>query len=159
MENYLAGCFEDEKKEYPNSVEFSGVTHSPMQKMSPRTQRTTKRYKKRRYPRKGKTHQNGATTTTSVVESIKLFSCSSSNVKCEFRPKSVDYQFRCQFSRPDTTGKLKTLSRKYHNTTTGKVEVIKIYDCGNFFMKCDYNPNLLSYPYGCTFVNPEKAPY
>ena len=130
-----------------------------MQKMSPRTQRTTKRYKKRRYPRKGKTHQNGATTTMPIVESIKLFSCSRSNVKCEFRPNSVDYQYRCQFARPAATGKLKTLSRKNHNNTTRKVEVIRIYDCGNFFMKCDYNPKLLLYPYGCEFINPETAPY
>jgi len=156
LDHYIAGCFEDMKKEYPNSVEFSGVTQSPMQRMPPRTL-TTKRYKRRRYPRKGKTYKNRATTTSPLVESIKIFSCSSSDVKCEFRPNSVLYKYRCQFSQPYTTRKLKTPSRE--NYTEGNVEAIKIYDCGNFFMKCDYNPDLLSYPYGCEFLNPEDAPY
>ena len=152
LTNYTSDCFEENVAAYPNSIEF-GVTNSPMQMTSNRAL-TTRRSKRRRYPRKGKTYKKHNQSRNTNVESIKIFECDNSFVKCEYRPQSADYQYRCKFENSEIPQKLKRSSRqKYSSTTEAAIEVIKIYDCGNFYMKCEYQPNSETYPYRCKFIS------
>ena len=73
----------------------------------------------------------------SQVDSIKVFQCNQSLVKCEYRPKDVLNPYRCNFE----------------GNNAGFSRTIKIYDCGGYHMKCEALQNSLKYP--CKFVNLE----
>jgi len=159
LENYLAGCFQDQEEEYPHSIEFSGATKAPM-KMTPERTVTTRRYKVRRYPRKGKTYRNQKTDVKPSVESIKVLECDNSYVRCEFPPSSPDQRHRCQFTNHQARRKRKSYRREdVIVATEAAVEAIKVYDCGDFYMRCDYRPSSELYPYSCQFTNSELSPY
>ena len=157
LENYITGCFEEDATAYPNSIEF-GVTQSPMQMTSTRAL-TTRRSKRRRYPRKGKTYKKQNQPRNTNVESIKIFECGSSYVKCEYRPLLAEYQYQCKFENSGIPRKFKTNSRQKYSTTTEAELVIKLYECGNFFMKCEYRQLTETYPYRCKFISSEVIQY
>ena len=112
-------------------------------------------------PKKIKIYKKQNQSRNTKVESIKIFECDNLYVKCEYRPQLVEYQqYQCQFENSGIPQRIKTYSRqKYSPTTEAALEGIKVDDCGNFYMKCEYRPNSETYKYRCKFISSEVITY
>ena len=133
------------------SIEFDVSTSAP-QPMPMQTHKKTykKRVKFNRSPRKtSKMHHR---PTYYPVAAIKVYQCADLYLRCEYRPNyQAEYPLHCQVS--DTYKRIRFDRHppsKNHKKTHYPVKAIKVYQCGDFYMKCEYRPNYKAeYPLDC----------
>ena len=110
---------------------------------------------------------NSIRTENSVlpsVQSIKIYQCSNCQIRCEYRPNyKVDYPLHCRIQEKRSytrkPRRIPHIDKDYWDNTNSiiensvlpSVQSIKIYRCGNWKMRCKYQPNYnVDYPLHCS---------